>query len=59
MTAIVVPQRQYKAVENAVLVSVHAPPTVPCIGIMKIGDTCVVQPEKSERLTKFDCEIFK
>ncbi len=59
ITTIVVPHRRYKAVENMVLASVHAPLTVPGIGTIKFEDTYVVQLGVPERLTKFDYEIIK
>lgn len=59
ITTIVVPHRQYKAVKNMVLASVHAPLTVPGIGTVKFEDTYVVKTEKSDRFTKFDYEITK
>jgi len=59
ITTIVAPHRRYKAVENMVLASVHAPITVPGVGTVKLEDTYVVGTEKSERLTRFDYEIVK
>jgi len=59
ITTIVAPHRQYKAVENMVLASVHAPLTVPNIGTIKLEDTYVIRAEKPERLTKFDYELIK
>lgn len=59
ITTIVVPHRRYKAVENMVLASVHAPLPVPGIGTIKFEDTYVVRAEKPERLTEFEYEIIK
>jgi len=59
ITTIVAPHRQYEAVENMVLASVHAPLTVPNVGTVKNEDTYVIKPEKPKRVTTFDYEITK
>jgi len=59
ITTIVVPHRRYKAVENMVLASIHAPLTVPNIGTVKLEDTYTIKTEKPEKLTKFEYELIK
>jgi len=59
ITTIVVPHRQYAAVENIVLASVHAPLTIPGVGTVKFEDTYVIGAEKPERFTNFDYKIVK
>jgi len=59
ITTIVGPHRQYKAVENMILATIHAPLTIPGIGTIKFEDTYWIRPEKPEKLTKFDYELVK
>ncbi len=59
ITTIVVPHRQYAAMENMVLASVHAPLTILGVGTVKFEDTYVIGAEKPERLTNFDYKIVK
>jgi len=59
ITTIIGPHRQYKAAENMVLAAIHAPLTIPGIGIIKFEDTYWIRTERPEKLTKFDYKLVK
>ena len=59
ITTIVIPHRQYEAVENMVLAFIHAPLTIPGIGSIKCEDTFRVKADGVEKFTEYEYEITK
>ena len=59
ITTIVPAHRQYVIAQNMVLASIHAPITIPGMGIIKYEDTYIIGKEGANKITEYEYELTK